>query len=63
MDDTQHDDMCKITAVLEDEHGDQLEEVYKEAGGFGVEDSLKEIWRKDRQQNEFYSDQLKNSML
>ena len=50
--------MCKIIAVLEDEHGDQFEEVYKEAGGFGVADSLKKIWRKDRQRNEFYSDQL-----
>ena len=63
LDDTQHDDMCQISAVLEDEHGDQLEEVYKEAGGIGVVDSLKEIWRKDRQRNEFYSDQLKNSMV
>ena len=62
MDDTQHDDMCKITAALENSHGDQLEEVYKEASGFGAADSIKEIWRKDRQRNEFYSDQKKSSM-
>jgi len=62
LDDTQHDDMCKITAVLDDSHGDQLEEVYKEAGGFGAAVSIKEIWRKDRQRNKFYSDQKKNSM-
>jgi len=54
--------MCKITAALEDRHGDQLEEVYKEAGSFGVANSITEIWRKDRQRNEFYSDQIKNSM-
>jgi len=63
LDDTQYDGMSKITAVSEDQHGDLLEEVYKEAGGFGMADSLKEIWRKDRQQNELHSDQLKNSTL
>ena len=51
--------MCNITAALE---SDQLEEVYKEASGFGAADSIKEIWRKERRQNEFYSDQKKNSM-
>ena len=49
LDDSQHDDICKITATLEDRHGDQLEEIYKEAGSFVVVDSIREIWRKDRQ--------------
>lgn len=63
MDDAQHDDMCKITTALEERNKDQLEEVYKEAGGFGVADSVREIWRIDKQRNEFYADQIKNSML
>ena len=54
--------MCKMTTALEKRNGDQLEEVYKEAGGFAVADSIHEIWQIDKQRNEFYADQIKNSM-
>lgn len=62
LDDSQHDEMCKIVTELEDKHNDQLEEVYKEADGFGVAGSVREVWVMDKQRNEFYSDQIKNSM-
>ena len=63
LDDSQHDEMCKIVTELEDKHTDQLEEVYKEAIGFGVASSVREVWLMDKQRNEFYCDQIKNGML
>ena len=59
LDDSQHDEMCKIVTELEDKHTDQLEEVYKEAIGFGVASSVREVWLMDKQRNEFYCDQIK----
>lgn len=63
LDDSQHDEMCKIVTELEDKHTDQLEEVYKEAIGFGVASSVREVWLMDKQRNEFYCDQIKNGLL
>ena len=54
LDDSQHDEMCKIVTELEDKHTNQLEEVYKEAIGFGMASSVREVWLMDKQQNEFY---------
>ena len=56
LDDSQHDEMCKIVTELEDKHTNQLEEVYKEAIGFGVAGSVREVWLMDKQQNKFYCD-------
>ena len=56
LDDSQHDEMCKIVTELEDKPTNQLEEVYKEAIGFGVASSVREVWLMDKQQNEFYCD-------
>ena len=55
--------MCKITTELEETNKDQLEQIYKEAGSFGVTDSVREIWQTDKERNDFYTDQIKNSML
>ena len=63
LDDSQHDEMCKIVTELQDKHTDQLEEVYKEAIGFGVASSVREVWLMDKQRNEFYCDQIKNGLL
>ena len=63
LDDSQHDEMCKIVTELEDKLHDQLEEVHKEADGFGVASSIREVWLMDKQRNEFYRDQIKNCML
>ena len=56
LDDSQHDEMCKIVTELEDKPTNQLEVVYKEAIGFGVASSVREVWLMDKQQNEFYCD-------
>ena len=63
LDDSQHDEMCKIVTELEDKLHDQLEQVYKEADGFGVASSVREVWLMDKQRNEFYCDQIKNDVL
>ena len=60
LDDSQHNEMCKITTELDNNHRDQLETVYKEAGG--SEGTLRDIWRADKQRAEFYKDQVKNGM-
>ena len=52
--------MCKIAAELDNNHRDQLEAVYKEAGG--SEGALWNIWGADKQLAEFYKDQAKNGI-
>ena len=42
---------------------DELEEVYKEASGFAVSDSIGEVWSMNKERHQFYSDQAKNSTL
>ena len=63
LDDSQHDEMRKIVTELEDKHTDQLEQVCKEAIGFGVASSVREVWLMDKQRNKFYCDQIKNGTL
>ena len=58
LDDSQHDEMCKIAAELDTNHKDQLDTVYKEGGG--SESALRSIWGVDKQRAEFYKDQAKN---
>ena len=60
LDDFQHDEMCRITAELENNHKDQLEDIYKEAGNSG--DAVKDIWRADKERADFYKDQMKNGI-
>ena len=49
LDDSHHDEMCKIVTELDDKHTDQLEEVYKEAIGIGVASSVQEVWLMNKQ--------------
>ena len=58
LDDSQHDEMCRITAELENNHKDQLEDIFKEAGD--CSDAIKDLWRADKERAHFYKDQLKN---
>lgn len=60
LDDSQHDEMCKITAELDNNHKDHLEAVYKEGGC--SESALRSIWGADKQRAEFYKDQAKNGI-
>ena len=61
LDDSQHEEMCNLVSEIEEKHSDELEEVYKEASGFAVSDSIREVWTMDKQRHQFYSDQAKNS--
>ena len=58
LDDSQHDKMCRITAELENNHKNQLEDIYKEAGDSCH--AIKDLWRADKERTNFYKDQLKN---
>ncbi|XP_065907460.1 uncharacterized protein [Dysidea avara] len=58
LDDSQHDEMCRITDELETHHKDQLEDIYQEAGG--SREAIKDIWQADKERADFYKDQKKN---
>ena len=55
LDDSQHDEICKIATELDNNHRDQLDAVYKEAND--SECVLWNIWGADKQQAEFYKNQ------
>ena len=59
LDDVQHDEMCEVISEIEKDSS-QLDEIFKEAASYGVEDSLREIWLIDKQRREFMKDQIKN---
>jgi len=63
LDDSQHEEMCNIVSEIEENHGNELEEVYKEDSGYSASDSIQEVWSMDKERNQFYSDQAKNSKL
>ena len=63
LDDSQHEEMCKVVSEIEENHGDKLSEVYKEASSFSASDSIPDVWTMDKQRNQFYSDQARNSKL
>ena len=56
MNDSQHDEMCRITAELENNHKNQLEGIYKGAGLQGGSHVIKDLWRADNEQAHFYKD-------
>jgi len=60
LDDSQHNEMCKITTELDKKHRNQLEAVYKEDGG--SKSTLPNIWGTDKQQAELYKDQVKDGV-
>ena len=62
LDDVQHDEMCEVIKEIEKDSS-RLDEIYKEAASYGVEDSLREIWLMDKQRREFMKDQIKNGII
>ena len=63
LDDSQHEEMCNIVSEIEKNHGNELEKVYNEASGYSASDSIQEVWTMEKERNQFYSDQAKNSKL
>lgn len=59
LDDAQHDEMCKISEEIEKDSS-HINEIFKEAASYGLEDSLREVWLMDKQRREFMKDQIKN---
>ena len=60
LDNSQHNEICKIVTELDNNHRDRLEAVYKEAGD--CEGALRNIWIADKQWAEFYKGQAKNGL-
>ena len=54
--------MCEVIKEIEKDSS-RLDEIYKEAASYGVEDSLREIWLMDKQRREFMKDQIKNGII